>query len=79
MNSRMNSRMKSPRRLLGINVGLLTMKPEARSNLKGFKNEIASMQRLAVKSARSVRRFAREINVRQPAPNKAVRHETLKR
>jgi signal transduction histidine kinase len=46
--------------LLGINVRLLTLKQEARNNTKGLKNEIASTQRLVVKSAKSVRRVARE-------------------
>ena len=46
--------------LLGINVRLLSLKQEARSNTKGLKNEIASTQRLVVKSAQSVRRVARE-------------------
>jgi signal transduction histidine kinase len=46
--------------LLGINVRLLSLKQEARSKTKGFKNEIASTQRLVIKSARSVRRVARE-------------------
>ena len=46
--------------LLGINVRLLSLKREARRNSKGLKNEIASTQRLVVKSARSVRRVARE-------------------
>jgi len=46
--------------LLGINVRLLSLKQEARSNTKGLKNEIASTQRLVVKSARSVRRVARQ-------------------
>ncbi len=46
--------------LLGINVRLLTLKQEARTNTKGLKNEIASTQRLVLKSARSVRRAARE-------------------
>lgn len=48
--------------LLGINVRLLTMKQAALGNTKGFKHEIASTQRLVVKSARSVRQFARELN-----------------
>ena len=47
--------------LLGINVRLLSLKQEARSNTKGLKNEIASTQRLVAKSARSVRRVAREL------------------
>jgi signal transduction histidine kinase len=46
--------------LLGINVRLLSLKQEARSNTNGLKNEIASTQRLVVKSAKSVRRVARE-------------------
>jgi signal transduction histidine kinase len=46
--------------LLGINVRLLTLKQEARNNTRGLKNEIASTQRLVLKSAKSVRRVARE-------------------
>jgi signal transduction histidine kinase len=46
--------------LLGINVRLVSLKQEARTNTKGLKNEIASTQRLVVKSAKSVRRAARE-------------------
>jgi len=46
--------------LLGINVRLLSLKQEARINTRGLKNEIASTQRLVVKSAKSVRRTARE-------------------
>jgi len=46
--------------LLGINVRLLSLKQEVRSNTKGLKNEIASTQRLVVKSAKSVRRIAHE-------------------
>jgi signal transduction histidine kinase len=53
--------------LLGINVRLLTLKQQARNNTKGLKNEIASTQRLVVKSAKSVRRVARELGFRQPA------------
>jgi signal transduction histidine kinase len=53
--------------LLGINVRLLAMKQKARSSTKGLKNEIASTQRLVVNSAKSVRRFARELNLRPPA------------
>jgi len=45
--------------LLGINVRLLSLKHEARSNTKDLKNEIASTQRLVAKSAMSVRRVAR--------------------
>jgi signal transduction histidine kinase len=46
--------------LLGINVRLVSLKQEARSNTQGLKNEIASTQRLVAKSAKSVRRAARE-------------------
>jgi signal transduction histidine kinase len=46
--------------LLGINVRLLALKREARSNTKGLKNQIATTQRLVLKSAKSVRRVARE-------------------
>jgi len=46
--------------LLGINVRLLSLKQEARTNTKGLKEEIASTQRLVVRSAQSVRRVARE-------------------
>jgi signal transduction histidine kinase len=46
--------------LLGINVRLLSLKQEARSNTKGLKNEIASTQKLVLKSAETVRRVARE-------------------
>jgi two-component system, NarL family, sensor histidine kinase DegS len=46
--------------LLGINVRLLSLKQEARTNTKGLKNEIASTQKLVLDSARSVRRVARE-------------------
>jgi len=53
--------------LLGINVRLLSLKQHARSNTKGLRNEISSAQRLVVKSAKSVRRFARELDV-PPAP-----------
>jgi len=47
--------------LLGINVRLLSLKHEARSNTKDLKNEIASTQRLVAKSAMSVRRVARKL------------------
>ena len=46
--------------LLGINVRLLSLKKEARTNTKGLKNEIASTQKLVLESARSVRRVACE-------------------
>lgn len=46
--------------LLGINVRLLSMKQEALNNTLGLKEEIASTQRLMARSAKSVRRVARE-------------------
>jgi signal transduction histidine kinase len=48
--------------LLGINVRLLSLKKEARSNSKGLKNEIASTRQLVVKSAKSVRQAGRKMN-----------------
>jgi signal transduction histidine kinase len=45
--------------LLGINVRLVSLKQEARTNTKGLRNEIASTQRLVLESAKSVRRVAR--------------------
>jgi signal transduction histidine kinase len=47
--------------LLGINVRLLTLKQEARSNTNGFKHELASTQRLVAQSVRSVRQAGRKI------------------
>ncbi len=47
--------------LLGINVRLLSLRQEARTNTKGLRNEISSTQRLVLKSAKSVRRVARDI------------------
>jgi signal transduction histidine kinase len=46
--------------LLGINARLLSLKRKALVNTHGFKNEIATTQRLVAKSAKSVRRVARE-------------------
>jgi len=46
--------------LLGINVRLLSLKQEARVNSGGLKSEIASTQRLVLKSAKSVRQAARK-------------------
>jgi signal transduction histidine kinase len=47
--------------LLGINVRLLSLKQEARINHKGLKQEIASTQEIVGRSAKSVRRVAREL------------------
>ena len=55
--------------LLGINVRLLALKQEARSSTQGLKDEIASTQRLVVKSAQSVRRFARELSLASGVPD----------
>ena len=46
--------------LLGINARLISLKQEARLNTHGLKNEIATTQRLVLKSARSVKRVACE-------------------
>jgi signal transduction histidine kinase len=54
--------------LLGINVRLLLLKQAARSKAKGLKNEIASTQRLVVRSAALVRRLARDLGHHQPTP-----------
>ena len=65
--------------LLGINVRLLSLKQKARNNTKGLKNEITSTQRLVIKSARSVRRFADELDTHQPASNNRSITTALKR
>ena len=59
--------------LLGINVRLLSLKQHARTNTKGFKDEIASTQRLVLQSAKSVRRVAREIGYQPEAKNGAAK------
>ena len=51
--------------LLGINVRLLTLKQEAAVKANGFKKDIASVQRLVEQSARSINRFAHELDVPQ--------------
>lgn len=53
--------------LLGINVRLISIKQRADRRTGGLEHEIASTQRLVLKSAKSVRRFARELKVPQPA------------
>ena len=55
--------------LFSLNVGLLAMKQNARKNTRGLNQEIASTQQLVAKSARSVRRLARELDTPQPAQN----------
>ena len=52
--------------LLGINVHLLALKQEARGKTKRFENEIASAQRLLLKSASVVRRAARKFVTHEP-------------
>jgi signal transduction histidine kinase len=47
--------------LLGINVRLLSLKQEARISHKGLKQEIANTQEIVGRSAKSVRRVAREL------------------
>jgi signal transduction histidine kinase len=47
--------------LLGINVRLLSLKHEARSNSKGLKKEIASARLLVANSVKSVRQVGRKI------------------
>lgn len=46
--------------LLGINVRLLALKAKATVNSKGLKKEIAGTHRLVEKSAKTMRRYARE-------------------
>ena len=52
--------------LLGINVRLVTLKQEAAGNARGFKEDIASTQRLVEESVQFINRFARELEARQP-------------
>ena len=55
--------------LLGLNVRLLLLKQTAQNKAGGLKNEIASAQRLVVKSATLVRRLARELDNHRPTLN----------
>jgi hypothetical protein len=48
--------------LLGINVRLLSLKNTTNSNTREFRSGIASTQKLVLKSARSVRQFAHELD-----------------
>jgi signal transduction histidine kinase len=52
--------------LLALNVRLLLLQQAARSKTRGFKKEIASAQRLVIKSASLVRRLARELDHHRP-------------
>lgn len=49
--------------LMGVNVQLLCLKQEARGATAGFKNKIAQTQHSVVSLAKSVRRFARELDM----------------
>ncbi len=62
--------------LLGINVRLLSLKQQSHSDTKGLKKEITSAQLLVLKSARSVRRFARELRTQPLLP---ARHASAKK
>jgi signal transduction histidine kinase len=55
--------------LLGINVRLLLLKQTTRSEAKGLRNQIASAQRLVIKSSTLVRRLAHELDNHQPTPS----------
>ena len=55
--------------LLGLNVRLLLLKQTAQNKAGDLKNEIASAQRLVVKSATLVRRLARELDNHRPTLN----------
>jgi signal transduction histidine kinase len=50
--------------LIALNVGLLTLKQKAGNNPNGLEKEIAKTQRLVVVSTNSMRRFAREFDIR---------------
>jgi len=54
--------------LFAINLRLLLLKQTARCKARGLKNQIASTQRLVVKSTTLVRRLARELDHHQPTP-----------
>jgi signal transduction histidine kinase len=47
--------------LLGINVRLLSLKRGDCSNTEALRNKIASARQLVLRSAKSVRKFAREL------------------
>ena len=64
--------------LLGINARLLALKQKTRSHTKGLKQEITSTQQLVLKSAKSVRRFARELGTRPPARGRKLSVDELR-
>jgi hypothetical protein len=53
--------------LLAVQVRLLALKTAAAANPADLGKEIAITQRLVVKSLQSLRRFARELDIRQRA------------
>jgi len=55
--------------LLAINVHLLLLRQTARNKTRGLTNQIASAQRLVVKSAKLVRRFAHALENHRPTLN----------
>ena len=65
--------------LLGINVHLATLKQESRNNARGLKNDIASAERLVVRSAKSVRQFARKLDPSQPGSGNGNRSYATRR
>ena len=56
--------------LLGINVRLLSLKKLTRSSNRDFKKGISSTQQLVLKSAKSVRKFARQLDAIQKESSK---------
>jgi hypothetical protein len=61
---------------LGIKARFLSLKQEARSHSKEPKNAIVSALRLVVKSAKSVRRFARQLDALTQC--RAPHHDAMK-
>jgi signal transduction histidine kinase len=53
--------------LLSIHVRLLTLKTAAQGNAANLTQEIASAQRLVAESVQTINRFARELELHQPA------------
>jgi len=54
--------------LLGINLRLLSLKQADRSDIEAFGKEIASARQLVLRSAKAVRKFARELGRHQQRP-----------
>jgi hypothetical protein len=53
--NKLSQQYVTARTLMGINVRLLPLKQETRSNSTGLKNEIASTQRLVEESVQSIK------------------------